>query len=46
VQINNGWDPHHHQATDIYANFSDKDFRLVQIARRRPMKTARHAPTG
>ena len=28
VQINNGWDPHHHQATDIYANFSDKDFRL------------------
>ena len=28
VQINNGWDPHHHQPTDIYANFSDKDFRL------------------
>jgi TonB family protein len=28
VQINHGWDPTHHQPTDIYANFSDKDFRL------------------
>ena len=28
VQINNGWDPHHHQPTDLYATFSDNDFRL------------------
>jgi hypothetical protein len=28
VQIGNGWDPHWHQATDVYATFSDKDFRL------------------
>jgi hypothetical protein len=28
VQIGNGWDPHWHQATDVYANFSDQDFRL------------------
>jgi Peptidase family M28 len=28
VQIGSGWDPHWHQATDVYANFSDKDFRL------------------
>jgi hypothetical protein len=28
TQIGNGWDPHWHQPTDIYANFSDKDFRL------------------
>jgi hypothetical protein len=28
IQIGNGWDPHWHQPTDLYANFSDKDFRL------------------
>jgi hypothetical protein len=28
VQINNGWDPHHHRPTDLYSAFSDKDFRL------------------
>jgi len=27
-QIGNGWDPHHHQSTDVYASFSDQDFRL------------------
>jgi hypothetical protein len=28
TQIGNGWDPHWHQATDVYATFSDADFRL------------------
>jgi hypothetical protein len=28
VQIGNGWNPHWHQATDVFATFSDKDFRL------------------
>src|SRR6185503_7242394 len=28
TQIGNGWDPHWHQPTDVYANFSDKDFLL------------------
>jgi hypothetical protein len=28
AQIGNGWDPHHHQPTDLYATFSDDDFRL------------------
>jgi hypothetical protein len=28
VQIGNGWDPHWHQATDLYATFDEKDFRL------------------
>jgi len=27
-QIGNGWDPHWHQPTDLYATFSDDDFRL------------------
>ncbi|HEY7500038.1 MAG TPA: M20/M25/M40 family metallo-hydrolase [Vicinamibacterales bacterium] len=27
-QIGGGWDPHWHQPTDVYATFSDKDFRL------------------
>ena len=27
-QIGAGWDPHWHQPTDVYATFSDKDFRL------------------
>jgi hypothetical protein len=27
-QIGNGWDPHWHQPTDVFATFSDKDFRL------------------
>ena len=28
VQIGSGWDPHWHQPTDVYATFTDKDFRL------------------
>jgi len=28
AQIGNGWDPHHHQPTDLYATFSNDDFRL------------------
>jgi hypothetical protein len=28
AQIGNGWDPHWHQPTDLYATFTDKDFRL------------------
>jgi len=27
-EIGAGWDPHWHQVTDVYATFSDKDFRL------------------
>ncbi len=27
-QIGFGWDPHWHQPTDVFATFSDKDFRL------------------
>ncbi|MET0985439.1 MAG: M20/M25/M40 family metallo-hydrolase [Steroidobacteraceae bacterium] len=28
MQIGAGWDPHWHQPSDVYASFSDKDFRL------------------
>jgi len=28
IQIGAGWDPHWHQPTDVYATFSDADFRL------------------
>jgi len=28
AQIGNGWDPHHHQPTDMFATFTDDDFRL------------------
>ena len=28
VHIGSGWDPHWHQPTDLYATFSDEDFRL------------------
>jgi hypothetical protein len=28
MHIGAGWDPHWHQPTDVYASFSDKDFRL------------------
>jgi peptidase M28-like protein len=28
AQIGGGWDPHWHQPTDVYATFSDKDFKL------------------
>ena len=28
AQIGNGWDPQWHQPTDLYATYSDKDFRL------------------
>jgi hypothetical protein len=28
TQIGNGWDPHWHQPTDVFATFSDADFRL------------------
>jgi hypothetical protein len=27
-QVGAGWDPHWHQPTDVFATFSDKDFRL------------------
>jgi hypothetical protein len=27
-QVGMGWDPHWHQPTDVFATFSDKDFRL------------------
>ena len=27
-QIGNGWDPHWHQPTDLFATFGDRDFRL------------------
>jgi hypothetical protein len=27
-QIGNGWDPNHHQPTDVYSHYSDDDFRL------------------
>ena len=28
AQIGNGWDPHHHQPTDLYVTYNDDDFRL------------------
>ena len=28
AQIGGGWDPHWHQPTDVFATFSDADFRL------------------
>ncbi len=28
TQIGNGWDPHWHQPSDVFAAFSDKDFQL------------------
>ena len=28
AHIGNGWDPHWHQPTDVFATFSDDDFRL------------------
>src|SRR6185312_15318360 len=28
AQVGNGWDPQWHQPTDVYATYSDKDFRL------------------
>jgi hypothetical protein len=28
AQIGAGWDPHWHQPTDVFATFSEKDFRL------------------
>lgn len=28
TQVGSGWDPHWHQPTDVYATFSDADFRL------------------
>jgi hypothetical protein len=28
TQIGSGWDPHWHQPTDVFATFSDADFRL------------------
>ncbi|MEI6670368.1 MAG: M20/M25/M40 family metallo-hydrolase [Acidobacteriota bacterium] len=27
-QVGSGWDPHWHQPTDLFANFTDRDFRL------------------
>ena len=28
TQVGSGWDPHWHQPTDMYKNFTDKDFKL------------------
>ena len=28
TQIGNGWDPQWHQPTDVYATYTDEDFRL------------------
>ena len=28
AQLGNGWDPQHHQPTDVYSTYSDDDFRL------------------
>src|SRR5258706_456608 len=28
MQTGAGWNPHYHQATDLYSSYSDKDFRL------------------
>jgi hypothetical protein len=28
TQVGSGWDPHWHQPTDVFATFSDDDFRL------------------
>lgn len=28
VHVGSGWDPHWHQPTDVFATFTDKDFRL------------------
>ena len=28
MQIGAGWNPHYHQATDLFSSYSDKDFRL------------------
>ena len=28
TQIGSGWDPQHHQPTDLYVTYSDKDFKL------------------
>jgi hypothetical protein len=28
AQLGNGWDPHHHQPTDVFTTFTDDDFRL------------------
>ncbi len=28
AQIGNGWDPHHHQPTDLFTTYNDDDFRL------------------
>lgn len=28
MQVGAGWNPHYHQASDLYATYSDKDFRL------------------
>jgi hypothetical protein len=28
AQMGSGWDPQHHQPTDVYSFYSDDDFRL------------------
>lgn len=28
MQLGAGWNPHYHQASDVYSSYSDKDFRL------------------
>ena len=40
--IGAGWDPHWHQPTDVYATFSDKDFRLGLNAAQTTLATVAH----
>ncbi len=47
TQIGAGWDPHWHQPTDVYASFSDADFRLgLNAAQTTLGATARLAGTS
>ena len=58
VQIGSGWDPQWHQPTDVYATYSDKDFRLglnaaqttlgavARADRRDDQEIGRARPTG
>ena len=41
TQIGSGWDPHWHQPTDVFATFSDKDFRLGLNAARDDARRSR-----
>ena len=50
-EIGAGWDPTHHQPTDVFSHFSDGDFspraeRYSDYARRRRPARRRDAPAG